>query len=122
MKTSIKNLVNFLESLNIENFYPSDYISQDDEITDFDQLVEHLDDNNAFTVEIIYYSNAIKYLQENDPSLQESLSIASEYGFEVSRLNSEMLASLLATENLRSDFYSHQSEIESFFEEIEQED
>ena len=33
------------------------------------EIFEELNDNGFFNVEIIYYSNAIKYLQENDSSL-----------------------------------------------------
>ena len=45
--------------------------------------------------DIIYYSKAIKFLAENDNSLRESMKIASEMGYNVEDLNSELLASLL---------------------------
>jgi len=89
------------------------------QLTDFDQLIEELENNNALNVEIIYYSNAIKYLQKNDPSLKESLELASDLGFNTDNLNSEVLASLLASENLRSEFYELENEINDFFESLE---
>jgi len=46
----------------------------------------------------IYYADAIEYLQENDPSLQESMALASNYGFETSDLDSVKLADLLFQE------------------------
>jgi hypothetical protein len=79
-------------------------------------------DNNALEVEIIYYNKAMTYLMENDTSLQQSLSIASEFGFDPKNLNSEILASLLASENLRDAFYECQNEIESFFQELNEEE
>jgi len=89
------------------------------QLTDFDKLIEELDNNNALNVDIIYYYNAIKYLQKNDPSLKESLELASDLGFNTDNLNSEVLASLLASENLRSEFYELENEINDFFESLE---
>ena len=65
----------------------------------FNSIYEMVYDNGGFDIEIIYYVNAIKYLQENDASLHESLEIAKEFGFELKNLNSEVLASLLASRN-----------------------
>lgn len=84
----------------------------------FDEIRTILDNNNAFQVEIIYYSNAIKYLQENDPSLRESLGLAQEFGYEVKNLNSETLASLLASENTRIQFEELESEITDLIAEL----
>ena len=115
----MSKLVEFLESLAIDNIDFAYYL-QGHEPKSFDELWEILEDQRAFDVEIIYYSSAIKYLQENDPSLRESLDIAHEYGMGVEHLNSETLASLLASRNCRDEFYSYQTEIESFFEELEE--
>lgn len=93
-----------LDEIDIENAY--------------DSIYEKIEDNNGFDIEIIYYSNAIAYLKENDPSLNESLEIASEYGFELKSLNSEVLASLLASRNARDEFYELQSEIDEFFQDL----
>lgn len=106
-----------LETIKIENLDMTYYIQDIEDIQDFDDLYELLDDNRAFEVEIIYYSEAIKYLMEHDASLRESMEIASEYGFETSNINSELLASLLASQKVREDFYSYQDEINEILSE-----
>ena len=102
--TNLENkhaLIDFLNGLHIDNLYLSDYISLDDidEHIDFDSLTGLIDDNNGFDVDIIYYSNAIEYLSNNDASLHKSLELASEYGYELKDLSSELLASLLKSFN-----------------------
>ena len=84
----------------------------------FESIHETIEENGGFNIDVIYYSNAIKYLQENDPSLRESLEIASEYGYTLEGLSSEVLASLLASQNARSEFYELQSEIDDFFQDL----
>ena len=69
-----------------------------------EQIRNQIQDSEALSVEIIYYSNAIKFLQENDPSLQKSIEIASEFGYNLENINSELLASLLASQMLQEDF------------------
>ena len=85
----------------------------------FNSIYEMIDENDGFNCEVIYYSNAMKYLQENDPSLNESLEIASEYGYELKNLNSEILASLLKSQNVRDEFLEFRDEINEFFESLE---
>ena len=104
------NLINYVD---IENIDFSDA---------FNSIYEMVEENEGFNIEIIYYSNAIKYLQENDASLQESLEIAEEYGYELKNLNSEVLASLLASRNAQESFYDIREEIEDFFAELEEEE
>lgn len=86
----------------------------------FWSIFDMIEDSNGFDIEIIYYSNAIDYLQRNDPSLQESLAIAHEMGFTLENINSELLASLLASESVRDEFYNLADEINSFFEDLEE--
>ena len=43
-------------------------------------------------------------------------------GYEVQNLNSEILASLLASKLVRDEFYELESEINDFFEELEEEE
>ena len=57
---------------------PSEYLSSKEDLIDVDELFYDLRDNGYFNEEIIYYSTAINYLRENDPSLTESLEIATE--------------------------------------------
>ncbi len=91
--------------------------SQVESIDSFDQLVEELD--NAFNEcgEIIYYSNAIKYLMENDPSLHESIDLANDMGFELSNINSELLATIHNQNRIREEFMDLESEVDDFFSE-----
>jgi len=74
-----------------------------------DQLMNSAE---CFDVDIIYYSNAMEYLSRNDASLQASMELASGMGYEVANLNSELLASLLASQNLRDKFNGSFPEIE----------
>ena len=101
---------------NIINYVDIDSIDENDAFTSIYEMIE---ENDGFNCEVIYYSNAIKYLQENDPSLRESLEIASEYGFETKDLNSEILASLLKSQNVREEFLDFRDEINEFFESLE---
>ena len=109
---SLKTEVEIMDYIQIEDIDYSDA---------YQSIYEMIDDNGGFDIEIIYYSNAINYLKENDPSLRESLQIASEYGFSLEKLNSETLASLLASENAREEFYTLQDDINDFFAELSEE-
>jgi len=81
----------------------------------FNSIYEAIENNNGFDIEIIYYSNAIQYLKENDPSLSDSIEIALDYGYELKNINSEVLASLLASQNSREQFNNYENEINNFF-------
>ena len=87
-----------------------------DENNPFDSIYSMIEEKNGFDVEIIYYSNAIKFLAENDPSLHESLELAEEFGYSAKDLNSEILASLLASKIEKEKFEELRHEIETFFE------
>jgi hypothetical protein len=79
--------------------------------TTIDELTDYLHDQGAFNIEIIYYHNAIAYLKENDPSLQYSLQIAQDMGYIFEDLDSEVLASILASENEREAYALIQDEL-----------
>ena len=81
----------------------------------FDSIYTAIDENNGFDIEIIYYSNAMEYLTRHDNSLMESIEIALDYGYELKNINSELLASLLASQNSREQFYNYENEINNFF-------
>jgi len=91
----------------------TEFLNCSDELEDYDmhQIYDELQDNGFFNVDIIYYYKAIEYLQENDYSLNESLGIATEMGFTLENLNSEVLASLHAS----------QQRIDKFWEDVEPE-
>lgn len=89
------------------------------DITDaFSSIKVQLLDNNAFEQEVIYYSNAMEYLTENDNSLRESLEIADDLGITTNNLNSEVLASLLKTRKCEEAFDQYETEINEFFENL----
>ena len=94
------------------------YFIDADEVQSFDDVYDSLDDSRAFNVEIIYYTNAMEYLMARDPSLRESLEIAHEYGYTADNINSELLATLLASKECREEFMSYEDEITEFFEMI----
>ena len=107
--TSIYNRLNELSS----NLYLSDYYTEGIEINEFmEQALEGI-----YSQEIIYYYKAMEYLKENDNSLNLSLEIADELGFETSSLNSELLATLLYQDNLRNELYNLQYEIDQILSE-----
>jgi len=119
-------ITEFFNSLNaqLDHLQINDFIQSDDELEavayssdPFLHISEVLSENNAFNVEIIYYHNAIKYLAEHDCSLETSVGLALEIGYDLKSINSELLASLLASQESREQFDALQSEIEAFFAE-----
>ena len=98
----------------------ADGISDFETLESFDDLMEQVENSDILNVDIIYYSRAMDYLRENDNSLNESMQIASEFGYAVENINSELLASLLASQRAREEFYSLEDEVNEFFESIEE--
>lgn len=124
MKTKKERIEEFLRGLEIDNLDLIDYVNIDDiDLSDaYQSIYGMIDDNGGFNVEIIYYSKAIDYLSENDPSLRESFRIADDCGYNLTDLSSEVLASLLASEICRDDFSALETYIEDFFNELDQEE
>ena len=116
MKTRNEKIEDFLTGLDTE----IDVLNcvDVDNISDFDTLQESIDNSGGFDIDIIYYSTAMEYLTNNDTSLYESMQIAEDMGFSPANLNSETLASLLASQNIRTEFYTLESEVNEFFEEL----
>jgi len=110
--TFVKNvfLINFLDKINPDY---KEYLAESDyrSIKCFNNLFDILDDRGAFDREIIYYENAINYLRDNDPSFVESLNIANEFGYKLTDLDCEKLASLHASNKAREDFLELENEI-----------
>ena len=75
-------------------------------------------EESAHQVECFYYSNAMKYLTEHDTSLNESLEIASEMGYEVENLNSELLATLLMQRKELEALYESKDDLEDLYDEF----
>tara|TARA_R110000823_G_C15902343_1_gene497047 strand:- start:191 stop:568 length:378 start_codon:yes stop_codon:yes gene_type:complete len=117
-KTAAEQIETKLIHLFDKNYLDIDisyHLNNDYKINNFDDLEELLQNNYALDVEIIYYHKAIKYLSENDPSLCDSIALACELGCNMEKLNSEFLASILATENLRVQFNELENEINEIF-------
>jgi len=97
-----------------------DFSSLDlDEINSYDELTDALYDGGYFDQEVIYYSSAMDYLREEDPSLSEALELAGDMGYDAGSLNSEILASILKSERVKDEYFQMSSEIEDFFDELE---
>jgi len=118
--TRTEKIEEFLNDLSIDIDFP--YYVDAEEVNSYDEIQSILEDSDVFNVEVIYYSVAIKYLAENDASLYESMHLASELGYEAENINSELLASLLQSQELRQEFYDLESEITDFFDELEEEE
>jgi hypothetical protein len=104
-----EKIIDLLDSL-ADDFLgdtPSEYLSKKEDLTDVNNIYDDLLINGYFTEEIIYYYNAIKYLKDNDQSLSESLEIANEYGYSITNINSELLATLHASRNKEDKFWQH---------------
>lgn len=101
----------------LENPFSSYFDPTDiDEMTTANGLGDKLEDAGAFNVEIIYYSNAMDYLSRNDPSLRESLELASDMGYEAKDLSSETLASIHASEQARRNWWDSANDIDDFLD------
>jgi hypothetical protein len=84
----------------IFNYCNEEQLKNIETIEDLNEYLDTLNEDHDITnVEVIYYHSAIDYLKQNDASLIESLEIAKELGYSIENLNSELLASLLKTQN-----------------------
>jgi hypothetical protein len=107
-------MINKLQQIAEDNQFDIDLASlyyEEDTFEDFSEKVTEAIMNE----EIIYYYEAMKYLAREDASLSQSLEIASEYGYKVDNLNSELLATLLYQQNLNNQWAEISQEVESIF-------
>tara|TARA_R100001463_G_scaffold7129_2_gene22691 strand:+ start:1272 stop:1694 length:423 start_codon:yes stop_codon:yes gene_type:complete len=121
----IKNLYDYLKYLDYNynlDFEICEYITEEEakEIEEAEQITDILEDTGAFEINIIYYHKAMKYLQENDSSLNESINIALEYGYTLENINSELLASLLASQEARNQYYKLETLINDFINNLKE--
>jgi uncharacterized protein (DUF1786 family) len=121
MKRSEKIEKFFSEEIKMNHIDIMYYVDAD-EVNSFDDVYEAIDNDRGFEVEIIYYRDAMEYLMERDTSLRESLEIAHEFGYTPDNINSELLASLLASKECREEFMSYEDEITEFFNSLDEED
>ena len=102
--------------LDIETI-PYEYYDDLEDAKDFESYFEELEEA-THQIECIYYSNAMKYLTEHDNSLSESLEIASDMGYEVENLNSELLATLLMQRKELEALYDAKDDLEDLYDEF----
>jgi len=95
-----------------------EYFLTNEQIESAECVQNILEDQDCFTVEIMYYHNAMEFLMQHDNSLKESLNIASDLCFDASSLSSELLASLLASQMIREEFSEYYTELENLIEEF----
>ncbi len=102
---------------NTEDLSAISFGMSEEDIDSVESVFDYI--NNAIDeqIEYIYYSDALKFLEENDPSLQEALCYAEEYGFEPSKLSSTILATLDAQRWAEEDFENIKDEIEEIVNE-----
>ena len=106
----------------IENTCNIDLRNEGIDLTEYNAraLYNYVWENRLLDVEIIYYHKAMKYLMEHDTSLSESMQIAQDYGYDTNNINSELLASLLATHKNEEEFNYIQEELEELFDKLEE--
>jgi uncharacterized protein (DUF1786 family) len=121
MKRSEKIEKFFREEIKMNHIDIMYYVDAES-VNSLNDVYESIDEKNGFDVEIIYYRDAMEYLMERDTSLRESLEIAHEYGYTPDNINSELLASLLASKECREEFMSYEDEITEFFNSLDEED
>lgn len=111
MNEKQKELINEIEEeldINIS------YDMENKKPEDIDELMNLLDER-INEIEVIYYSNAMEYLANNDSSLQFSLGIAHDFGYTADKINSELLATLLKQDNAREKVGEYREELEKLF-------
>lgn len=105
---------NYLHEIDIIDIYHYSFDFDDLSIfNDFDSLTYYLDDVQAFHYNTIGYYDAISYLMDEDASLTKSLSLANEYGYNINRIDSELLASILISEKKVELWQSFKPQIET---------
>ena len=119
-RENLNKINDFFESIHLNHLNVNEFILESDlDILDFsnafEELLDLLDEKNAFDIEIIYYRNAMDYLYQHDMSLTDSLELANELGYQTQDINSELLASLLASQITRDAFFGLREDIDNFF-------
>lgn len=68
---------------------------------------------------IIYCRNAMEYLSKHDPSLQNSLSLAEDFGYSLSDVDSEILATLHYQNDLMEQWSNVSDDVERIFDDFD---
>lgn len=85
------NTLDYLCDLDLKDIVESSETLEDLEETLRERIAEE---------EVIYYHNAIKMLEEEDNSLQESTELAKDMGYSMEDINSELLATIILQERM----------------------
>ena len=109
------------EEIKLRHIDLLDYINAEN-VNSFNDIYEQVEEQGGFNVEIIYYSKAMEYLMENDTSLQNSMELAADFGYTPENINSELLASLLASQYSMEELYKCEHEITEFFNTLDNEE
>ena len=121
MKRSEKIEKFLREEIKLRHIDLLDYINAEN-VNSFNDIYEQVEEQGGFNVEIIYYSRAMEYLMENDTSLQNSMELAADLGYTPENINSELLASLLASQYSMEELYKCEHEITEFFDTLDNEE
>ena len=120
--TRAEKIEKFLrEEIKLRHIDLLDYINGEN-VNSFDDIFQQVEEQGGFNVEIIYYSRAMEYLMENDTSLQNSMQLAADFGYTPENINSELLASLLASQYTMEELYKCEHEITEFFNNLDNEE
>ena len=120
--TRAEKIEKFLrEEIKLRHIDLLDYINGEN-VNSFNDIYEQVEEQGGFNVEIIYYSRAMEYLMENDTSLQNSMELAADFGYTPENINSELLASLLASQYSMEELYKCEHEITEFFNTLDNEE
>jgi hypothetical protein len=116
----LAEIKSFFDSIQLDFLNVNDFVTESDwQAMDlanaYHEINDFLEYDNAFDIEVIYYTNAMDYLMIHDASLNYSLELANELGYKVEDINSELLASLLATRLTVEEFCKYEDEINNFF-------
>ena len=120
--TRAEKIEKFLrEEIKLRHIDLLDYVNGEN-VNSFDDIFQQVEEQGGFNVEIIYYYKAMEYLMENDTSLQNSMQLAADFGYTPENINSELLASLLASQYTMEELYKCEHEITEFFNTLDNEE
>ena len=98
------DFIGYIHDADIKDIFESSVsiIEVAEAIKDF--FIDHDSRSEMCDAEVIYHAVAMEYLSENDPSLNESMELAQDMGYEPKDINSELLASLLQTQDNQNSY------------------
>jgi hypothetical protein len=97
-----------------------EFYAGDNGDNDVQSFIEWFTETYIHHAQVIYYHTAMEYLMEHDPSLRESMDLANDMGANTNDINSEYLASILLQQNLSSELYDFEDELEQYFSDKEE--